>query len=375
MWKKIVVTVVGLLVVTALLGGTKAMQIVALIEAAENGGPPPQAVSTAVAQAEEWEKTVGAVGTLVAVQGVTVSTEVPGTVETIGFESGDDVKKGSMLLRLDISVEEAQRASAVAERKLADTELERAKGLRAKGVNSLSEYDEAELRFLQAEAALQNIEATIARKVIRAPFSGRLGTRQVNLGEFLDPGSPVVSLTSLDPLYVDFTIPQRDIGLVDEKQELRISIDAFPGEAWTGVVDSIDPVVDASTRNLRIRGIVKNEGKRLRPGLFVDVRVLLPSSQPVVAIPATSVLYAPYGNSVFVVEEVEDEEKGVRTVARQVFVRLGPRRGDLVAVASGIEAGQTVVSSGAFKLRNGAPVIVNNELAPDAKIAPKPEDS
>jgi membrane fusion protein (multidrug efflux system) len=375
MWKSIVATAFVLVLVAGGLGGVKALQIVALIQAAENGGPPPEAVSTAVAQAAEWDSTLAAVGTTVAVQGVMVSTEVPGTVRSIGFSSGDRVKKGSVLVQLDASVEQAQLAAARAEKKLADLELRRARGLREKGVNAPSDLDQAEARAQQASADVENIEATMAKKVIRAAFSGRLGTRQVNLGEFLNAGSSIVSLTALDPMYVDFTIPQRELSQVSEKQPLRVVTDAFPERVWEGRIDSIDPRIEANTRSVRVRGIVDNPDEKLRPGLFADVQVVLPGTRQVVTIPATAVMYAPYGNSVFVVEEVQDEERGQRSVANQVFVRLGERRGDLVAVLSGVTAGQVVVSAGAFKLRNGSEVVVNNELAPDAKLEPKPEDS
>ncbi|MEM1025954.1 MAG: efflux RND transporter periplasmic adaptor subunit [Myxococcota bacterium] len=375
MIKKFVVAVLGLVVVVGLLGGIKALQIVQLIQAAENAILPPSSVTTATAETQSWRSTLKAVGTTVPVQGVTLMAEVPGTLKVLGFESGKEVKKGEVLVRLDISVEQAQLASAEAELKLAKLELDRAAGLRAQKVNSAAELDAAEARYAQAEAAKANIMAVINKKTIRAPFAGRLGTRQVNLGQFLNAGTPIVVLQSLDPLYVDFSLPQRQLARIGEGQDVAIRTDAFPEASWTGVLDSIDPEVDPSTRNVRLRALVDNEDKQLRPGMFVDVDLLLSESLKVVTIPATSVMYAPYGNSVYVVEKEEGEVNQGQLVAKQIFVRLGQRRGDLIAVDSGLEAGQTIVTTGAFKLRNGAPVVVNNELAPDARTDPKPEDT
>lgn len=375
MIKKFAVAVLGLVVVVGVLGGIKALQIVQLIQAAENGGPPPSAVTTATAEAQSWQTSLEAVGTTKPVQGVTLTAEVPGTIATLAFESGDEVKKGQTLVRLDSSVELAQLASAQAEARLAKLELERAQGLRAKSVNSAAELDAAEARHAQAEAAVANIRAVIGKKSIRAPFAGRLGIRQVDLGQFLNAGTPIVMLQALDPLYVDFSLPQRQLSRIDEGQALEIRTDAFPGATWTGTLDSIDPQVEPATRSVRLRALVDNEDQRLRPGLFVEVELILSERLEVVTIPATSVMYAPYGNSVYLVEAAEGEVNEGQLVAKQLFVRLGQRRGDLIAVDSGLDAGQTVVTTGAFKLSNGAPVIVNNDLAPDVQTDPKPEDS
>jgi membrane fusion protein, multidrug efflux system len=375
MIKKFAVAVLGLVAVVGVLGGIKALQIVQLIQAAENGGPPPSAVTTATAEAQSWQTSLEAVGTTKPVQGVTLTAEVPGTIATLAFESGDEVKKGQILVRLDSSVELAQLASAQAEARLAKLELERAQGLRAKSVNSAAELDAAEARHAQAEAAVANIRAVIGKKSIRAPFAGRLGIRQVDLGQFLNAGTPIVMLQALDPLYVDFSLPQRQLSRIDEGQALEIRTDAFPGATWTGTLDSIDPQVEPATRSVRLRALVDNEDQRLRPGLFVEVELILSERLEVVTIPATSVMYAPYGNSVYLVEAAEGEVNEGQLVAKQLFVRLGQRRGDLIAVDSGLDAGQTVVTTGAFKLSNGAPVIVNNDLAPDVQTDPKPEDS
>jgi len=375
MIKKFAVAVLGLVVVVGVLGGIKALQIVQLIQAAEGGGPPPSAVTTATAEAQSWQTSLKAVGTTVPVQGVTLMAEVPGTITTLSFESGDEVKKGQLMLRLDTSVEQAQLASAEADLKLAKLELERAKGLRAKSVNSAAELDAVEARHAQAEAAVANIRALIGKKTIRAPFAGRLGKRQVNLGQFLNAGTPIVMLQSLDPLYVDFSLPQRQLARIEVGQAIEIQTDAFSDVTWSGILDSVDPEVDPSTRNVRLRALVDNADERLRPGMFVDVNLLLSEQLQVVTIPATSVMYAPYGNSVYLIEEAEGEVNEGQLVAKQLFVRLGQRRGDLIAVDSGLEAGQTVVTTGAFKLSNGAPVMVNNDLAPDVQVDPKPEDS
>ncbi len=375
--KSIIATIVGLLLVAGLLGGVKGAQIGALIAAAEQGGPPPDSVTTAVAGQSEWRRVLSAVGTTVPVQGVTIAPEVPGVVTRIAFESGQDVRAGQVLLRMDTSVEQAELASAEAEARLTQRTYERAEALRQRSVTAQSELDQAESLAKQAEARVSALKATIAKKTVRAPFAGRLGIRQVNLGQFVAVGTPVVSLQSLGRLYVDFSLPQRQLSQLAGGQDVSIRTDAYPGRTWAGQVDTLDASIDPSTRNLRVRGIIDNDGRVLRPGMFVDVEITLPSVRQVVTVPATSIIYAPYSDSAFVVEEPDGvkEPAGSMKVVKQVFVRLGERRGDLVEVVDGIEAGQEVVSTGAFKLRNGASVVVNNDLAPQPELDPDPKDS
>ncbi|MCA9602133.1 MAG: efflux RND transporter periplasmic adaptor subunit [Myxococcales bacterium] len=365
----------AVLATVGVLAGVKAAQIGAMINAGASYVPPPEPVTTATVEEVQWKPTFSAVGTTVAVHGVTVASEVPGTVKDIAFESGDEVKKGAILVRLDASVETAQLAAARAEATLAKLTLERVQRLRNSNVSSQSEFDAADAKSKQADAAVQNIEAAIAKKTIRAPFAGRLGIRGVDLGQILAPGTPIVSLQSYDPIYVEFWLPQQALRAVSAEQPVRIHSDTFGDKTWEGSVETVDAEVDATTRNVRIRAIVENGDGALRPGMFVDVEVIRPETNNLVIIPETAVLHAPYGDSVYVVDQEKAEQTGKeQLVAHQAFVRLGERRGDMVAIESGLTKGQTVVSTGAFKLRNGAPVVINNEVTPTASTHPNPED-
>lgn len=368
------VVIVGLVVVVGLLVGVKAGQIVTMVHASEKMAPPPMAVSSATAQATEWTPTRGAVGTLVAVRGVTLGAELPGLVREITFESGSFVKKGAPLVRLDTSTEQAQLEASQAEATLAKVNAERARVLRRNDSMSQADLDSAEARARGAAATVASLEATIAKKTIRAPFDGRVAIRQVNLGQVLAAGTAIASLQSITPIYADFWLPQQALADLRVGMETRLRTDVFPKAGWEGSVTTVNPEVDVATRNVRVRATFPNADGRLRPGMFGNVDVLSPEKHQVLAIPSTAVVYAPFGDSVFAVEERKDPEGKSSLIAHQKFVRLGERRGDLVAAVSGLQAGETIVSSGAFKLRNNVPVVVHNELAPNVEVAPKPVD-
>ncbi len=372
MKKRILVAIHGLVVLIAALAGIKALQIRAMIAQGKKMVPPPETVTTAQVQSESWETALTAVGSLTAVQGVTVSAELAGKVVTIAFEPGTSVRKGDLLIRQDTTSEEAQLPGAIAQAELARSVLERDAKMLPKKIISQVDYDTAMANREQALAQANNIRTTIAKKTIRAPFSGRLGIRQVNLGQMLREGDPIVTLQTLDPIFVDFTLPQQELGRLHTGLPVRVTSDALRGTTVEGRITAMNPLVDADTRNVKLQATLVNSGERLRPGMFVNVAVGLPVRQQVLTIPATAVLYAPYGDSVFVV--VADKEKKGK-VLRQQFVRLGEKRGDFVAVTSGMKAGEEVVSTGVFKLRNGQAVVVDNRLAPPFKLAPKPENN
>ncbi|UTG92103.1 efflux RND transporter periplasmic adaptor subunit [Geobacter sulfurreducens] len=372
MKKRIILTIIGLVAVIAVLGGIKALQIGTMIDHGKKFVPPPETVSTAPVKAEAWETALTSVGTLTAVQGVTVAAELPGKVVQIAFEAGAPVARGALLLRQDTSNEEAQLPGALAEAKLARANLRRSDQLLAEGIIAQADHDSAVATANQAQAQVDNIRATIAKKSIRAPFSGRLGIRQVNLGQILREGDPIVTLQSMDPIFVDFTLPQQQLSQLRKGLAVRVTTDALPGETVEGRVTAINPEVDAESRNIKVQATVANRGEKLRPGMFVNVAVGLPVQEKVLAIPATAVLYAPYSDSVFVVEDDKDK-KG--KVLRQQFVRLGTKRGDFVAVTSGLKEGEQVVSTGVFKLRNGQAAVVDNKLAPPFQQAPNPENN
>ncbi len=370
---QVVVVVIGLLVVVGLLAGVKAGQIVTMVRAGESFVPPPEAVTSARVEAAQWESTRAAIGSLVAVRGVTLGAELPGTVREIAFESGSTVKRGAVLVRLDTSAEEAQLAAAEADASLAGLNLQRTRRLRRGEANAQADLDAAEARAKQAAAAVANLRAIIAKKTVRAPFDGRISIRQVELGQVLSPGAPIASLQAITPIHADFWLPQQALADLKPGQRVRMRTDAFQGASWEGEVTTINPEVDPATRNVRVRATLPNDDGRLRPGMFANVEVLSSQRRTVLTIPATAVMFAPYGDSVFAVEEKKEGGRTV-TVAHQKFVRTGERRGDLVAVEAGLKAGEAVVSSGAFKLRNGAAVKVDNALAPKPQLAPNPTD-
>jgi membrane fusion protein, multidrug efflux system len=372
--KQRIVVAVGILAVAAILVGVKAGQIVTMVRAGESLAPPPLAVTSARVEPAQWEAATAAIGSLVAVRSVVVAAELPGTVREIAFESGAFVRRGAVLVRLDTSVEEPQLAEAVADAKLAELGRERSSRLRQGGAIAQADLDGAEARATATAAAVARLEATIAKKTIRAPFDGRVAIRQVELGQVVSPGSPIASLQSVNPIHVDFWLPQQALAALEPGQRTRVRADPFPAATWEGEVTTVNPEVNPATRNVRVRATLPNADGRLRPGMFVGVEVLSRDERSVLTIPATAVVFAPYGESVFAIEEKAGGAGQPTTVATQKFVRTGERRGDLIAVVSGLSAGEVVVSSGAFRLRNGAAVKVDNALAPDARLAPTPHD-
>ena len=376
MKKRIILALIALIILIAILGGIKALQIGAMVEQGKKFVPPPETVTSTIVKADSWETALTAVGTLNAVQGVTVAAELPGKVVNISFEAGNSVRKGDVLIKQDTSSEEAQLPGALAQVNLTRLNLERAEQLLAKGMIARVDRDNAVANSDQAKALEDNIRATMSKKTVRAPFSGHLGIRQVNLGQLLREGDPIVTLQSLDPIYVDFTLPQQQFSMVHRGHSVRVTSDALPGVTIEGKVTAISPEVDADTRNIKVEATVKNKELKLRPGMFVNVEVGLPAKQAVLAIPATSVLYAPFGDSVFVIEEAKGARDGKDSkdgkVLRQQFIRLGQKQGDFVAVTSGLKEGENIVSTGVFKLRNGQSVVIDNKLAPDFQKTPSP---
>ena len=337
--------------------------------------PPPEAVTTIIAQQEDLPTTLSAIGTMAAVQGVTVSADLPGTVDRISFDSGKPVREGDVLVELDTRQEHAQLAAIEAQRDLASLNYQRMKGLLSDRVISQAEFDRAVAEQKQTDAQVGEIRATIARKTIRAPFSGVLGIRQVNLGQYLAAGDPIVPVQSLDPIYVNFGVPQQDAGRIRVGHAVRITARDLPEVDFDGRVTAVDSTVDQSTRNVQVQATLSNQGRKLRPGMFVQTELLLGSNHAVLALPASAVNYAPFGDSVFVVTDLKGENGQSYRGARQQFVKLGGARGDQVAILSGVAPGDEIVTSGVFRLRNGAAVVVNNKVQPGNKRAPKPEDS
>jgi membrane fusion protein (multidrug efflux system) len=363
--------ILGLVVVLVVLVGTKAGQIGKMIGAGKSFAPPPETVTSAEVKAESWEAARTATATLVAERGVTLGAELPGLVREITFESGSVVHKGAPLVRLDTSAEVAQLEAARADATLARLDLDRARELRAGGSSTPAALDAAEARSKGAEAQVAALAAIIAKKTIRAPFDGRISIRQVELGQVLAAGAPIASLQTVTPIHAEFWLPQQVLADVKVGQKVHVHSDVFPDATWEGAITTVNPEVDVATRNVRMRATVKNEDGRLKPGMFAKVEVMSGAPKETLVVPATSVLYAPFGDSVYVLEKKEENGKS-GLFARQRFVRLGERRGDVVAVVSGVNAGETLVSAGAFKLRNGAAVVIGEAPAPEGAPAPTP---
>ncbi|MDB6149276.1 MAG: Efflux transporter, family, subunit [Chthoniobacter sp.] len=329
--------------------------------------PPPSAVTTVVVKAQTWQPVLSAVGSLRAVNGVTVSTDLAGIVSEIPFESGTAVKKGDVLVKLDTAQEDAQLRSAEAKLSLAKSELERRRDLIAKKAIAQSDWDTAQSQLTQTEADVSQMRALVARKRITAPFDGMAGIRMVNIGQYLNPGAAIVSLQSVDPIYVEFALPQQSFEAVAVGKKVRLGASGLTGERFEGEITALDSRIDESTRNFIVQATIQNSEGKLRPGMFVDVEVLLPEQEGVLAIPSSSIAYAPYGDSIYVVIDGKQVE--------QRFVKLGPKRGDQVAISSGLKEGDEIVSSGVFKLRPGAAVQVNNSVQPGNELQPKPVDT
>ncbi len=375
MAKRLAITLILTLLIVAGLGFVKFRQIQAAIAQSAAFQQPPDAVTTIVAQQEEWPATLAAIGSMAAVQGVTVAADLPGIVDRIAFDSGKFVRKGDVLVQLDTRQEQAQLTAAEAQRDLARVNFERMQALVEDGAVSRAEYDRAAAEHKQAEARIGEIQATIARKTIRAPFSGILGIRQVNLGQYLAGGDPIVPLQALDPIYVNFGVPQQDAVHIRPGRTVRVLAEDAAGVTFEGRVTAVNSVVDEATRNVQVQATLRNPKGALRPGMFVETQMTVGQSRPVITLPASAISYAPYGDSVFVVTDLKDQNGASYRGVRQQVVKLGGARGDQIAVLSGISPGEEVVTSGVFKLRNGSPVRVNNEVQPGNSPAPTPEDS
>jgi membrane fusion protein (multidrug efflux system) len=372
---KITIAIVFVLLVVGGLAGVKTLQIKKMIDNGKaGGGPPPESVSTVQATPQKWENTLSAIGSVRAAQGVKISAEIPGAVQELRIESGSQVEKDAILVQLDTSTEKAQLRAVEAQLELAKINLTRAEKLRAENTVSASELDSAKATLEQTQANADAIRATIEKKTIRAPFAGVVGLRQVDLGQYVEAGHMLVSLQALKPVYVDFSVPQKDLARLQTGMTVVLTTDAYPEKKFSGTLTAINPDLDPITRSVPLRGTFENSEKFLRPGMFAKVEVILPEQEAVVAIPSTSVLSAPYGDSVFIVEPSTNKTSKAQYQVRQQFIRTGRTRGDFVAVQSGLKGGEKIVNAGLFKLRNGMGVVENQTIVPEASTTPRPSD-
>lgn len=372
---KVFLAIVAVIVVALLFGLAKYLQVRAAIAQYANFAMPPEAVTSLQVTEENWQPLLKAVGSTEAVQGVTVSTDLPGIVKTIAFESGQKVKKGDLLVQLDTTQEAAQMKASEARLQLAELNIRRIKSLLDKRVSAQSEYDQAAAEYLEQQASGEEIKAAIGRKTIRAPFDGVLGIRSINVGQYLQGGDPVVPLQKMDPIYVNFSLPQQDLTSLHVGGKIRVQAVGVNGDL-EGKITAINSVIDPSTRNVQAQATLENADSILRPGMYVTVDVELANEEKVIFIPSSAVSYAPYGDSIFIIEDMKNEKTGdTYKGVRQQFIKLGPSRGDQVAIRSGLKPGEEVATSGVFKLRPAAAVQVNNETLPSNEAAPKPEDT
>jgi membrane fusion protein (multidrug efflux system) len=371
------IAILGLVGLVGALVAVKGAQIGMLIrmgESMKKAGPPPEVVGTAIAQKQTWESTLSAVASVVTAKGVALSNDAPGIVSHIHFESGDTVKQGDILVELETSVERAQLASLKAKRELADISVKRSRLLAASGVTAQSQVDADESSFKSLTADVSTVSAQIARKMVRAPFSGRLGIRQVNLGQYLAPGTPVTTLEAEKSIFIDFALPQGDLPKLKTGMQVRAMPSGSGTPVAVGTISAIDPSIDPLTRAIKVRASLPNAEAKLRPGMFLRADVVLPEKTDVVAVPLTAIVHASYGDSVFVTAAKPGPDGKSGMVAQQQFVKVGQTRGDFVSVVDGLQADSEVVTAGAFKLRNGIPLKVNNEGAPQPSLEPHPEN-
>jgi len=373
---KIALSLLLVVLIVTGLAGVKALQVRTLIAAGKSFAPPPESVSSVVVCQEKWQTTITAIGSVTAVEGVNVTTELAGLIREIDFESGTLVSNNAVLVRLDTSSEQAQLRASQAQLELARINLERERKLRSENMVSQSDLDTSEATVKQYQANADSIQTTIDKKTIRAPFAGRLGIRLINLGQYLDVGKPIVSLQSLTPIYANFSLPQQELANLSTGMRVRLYTDAFPNRVFEGELSAINPDLDQSTRSVALQATFKNPEQLLRPGMFARMEVVLPEEKEELIIPATSIVSAPYGDSVYVIEPNSEGQNAKPALSvRQQFIRTGRARGDFVAIESGLKAGDKIVSSGVFKLRPGMSVVENNQLIPKSSEAPKPSDS
>ncbi len=373
MFKRFLIAIGGFAVVVVSLGAIKVAQIKEMTSVSHT--PPPSSVTTAEAALAKWNPTLKAIGTLAPVEGVTLSADAEGTIVKIAAENGSAVKAGDLLVEIDSSVEQAQLAAAESRAALAKISLDRARELWERRANAHSEYDAAQATHKQSIADVEALKAQIAKKQIRAPFDGRVGIRAINVGQYVSRGQALLPLQKLDPIYVNFTIPQRQLPELKIGRKVSVTTDAYENHPFEGEITAVNSVVDPATRNISVQATLGNPDEVLRAGMFVRVEVDLPATDSVIVVPATAIAYASYGNSVFIVETMKDKEGNEYLGVRQQLVKLGATRGDLVAISEGVKAGEQVVTAGVFKLRNAAPVQVNNAVQPSSSPTPKPANT
>lgn len=384
--KRWIVFVGAIIVLVLVLGGIKGYQVKQMMDGFKAQGVPKSTVSTVKAAMSDWSPALDAVASLRAERGADLSVEAGGIVDAIQFRSGDNVKAGQLLLQLRAHDDIAKLDSLKASLQLAESVYKRdTQQFEAQAISqAVLDNDQATLRSARAQVAEQ--QALVDKKTLRAPFAGQLGIRAVDLGQYLQPGSKVVTLQALDTLFADFALPQQALAQLKVGQRVEAHVDAFPDTVFKGTIAAIDPRVDTETRNVQLRATLANAEHKLLPGMFARLSISVGAPTPYLTLPQAAIIANPYGETVYVIGKAGDTpakpdeaQAGAALpsdtlVARQVFVTTGARRGDQVTVLSGIKEGDEVVTSGQIKLRNGAPVVIDNSVQPASDPAPKPQE-
>lgn len=343
----------------------------------DNMPQPAATVSSAQAQADSWINSVTAVGSVAAVQGAELATQVGGIVETIYFDSGSEVKAGDIIMTLDSAADRAELKTLQAAERLAEVERNRIKELLQRKSVSQSEYDQRQSQLEQAQARVAAQQARIDQMVLRAPYDGRLGIRQVNVGAYVNAGDPLIGLQALDPIFVDFTLPEQRYGQIDVGMSVVARMDALADEIFEGKITAIEPAIDVQTRNFSVQATFSNPDQKLRPGMFARVAMDVGEHREVVIVPSTAISYRPYGNSVYVLTESGEQDDQGNDLYKVVqrFVQTGQLRGSMIAITDGLAVGEVVATSGLLKLISGGHATINNSVQPNAEIAPTPDNS
>ncbi len=375
MLKRMLIMLVAVGLVFGAVFGFEAFKTKMIQKAIAGLSNPPQTVSTITAKSQTWSSTLEAVGSARAINGVSLSSQVAGTVSAIHFESGTDVKKGTLLIELSSADDVAHLNALKATTELARITYERDLTLLSTKAVSQQTVDSDKWALKNDEAQVAQQQALVDYKFIKAPFSGRIGIRQVDLGQYIAAGTAFVALQQLDPIYVDFFLPQQSLAQIKVGQQITAKVDTYPGMTFNGEISAINSLVDAATRNVQVRATLKNPENKVLPGMFVTVDIDVGKPQNYVTLPQTAIAYNSYGNIVYLVDDKGKSENGQpQLFARQTFVTTGATRGDQVAVLSGVKDGDTVVTAGQVKLRNGVPLVINNAVQPSNDPNPKPAD-
>ena len=372
--KRMIWMLIGVFVLMGLIIGFNLFKTIMIKKYLAGAGSPPATVTTMVVADDEWQPQLTASGSLRAYRGVELSTEVNGLVKKVYVNSGEDVKKGTLLMSMVQDADRAQLLALEAQADFAKVVNERDREQLAIEAISKNAYDSSSADYKAKVAQVAQQAALVAKKNLRAPFSGTVGVISINPGQFINSGEKIMTLQTIDPIFVDFTLPQSVVAQIEKDQIVNVNTDAFGGRFFQGKITAISPKVDPNTRNIQVEALVSNPDKKLLPGMFANLKIDSGEKLRYITVPQTAVTYNPYGSVIYIAKQGTAKDGKPSLEAQQVFVTTGPTRGDQVAILKGIQAGDTIVTSGQLKLKNGTPLIVNNSVMPANNANPKPQE-